>query len=737
MAERKDIDAVKRNISRLIAAKVPQDAIEKYIATEGYSLEEVRNYQGSKNIASQGAAGLAEGIASGTIGLPGTAVQAGEWVGRNIFGRPIGYGLEAIGIKPKGSTEAIYKAQDEAMNQMYPGYAQGTVSAGGIPTAAGVIKGMSPYMPAETKDPWASRARIAGRVIGGAAVPIGGEVASAAAAGKAILPAAGRAIAAYGVAPAVTGETAYSLAKNVVPSVADYARLGGELLGGGIGAVSMMPSKMERLVTEAASGATPQQIAQAQNLVNTAKGLGIDLTIAEALDSVTKGQTNLTAAQRVLEQVPAGRQVLGPVMAGRPGQVKTAVSNLKEQISPTIGEADVGIAAGKAAKSALDEANATINKATRPYYDAARASTLPQANFNRLSKSPQFSNLLKQLRSDKDYGPLVEGLPDNSIEVLDRLKKFAFDRAAEVADQPHRASLYSSIERDILDEIKKAALPRNANLYAPGAVISQNQAGLQAYLKALDMQKAMREQLAPFKAGPIGDIAANASQKSGAEATQRVAEALLPTRPYEGMEKGVELAGGLLGGKQGATQTLARQIARATVDTKTQRFMSDLMSGENPFGGAAFANAIAGSEQKAKNFAALIKGVTNGRTADEAMTLMNVLKATGARQRPGSMTSFNNEFLKALESADGLDAAVQVLSNPTSIPRKASDFWARFNIRANSRELANMLLDPRAGDALLQLGPEASNKIGRALQNYFINATQAVNRSGLLDEERR
>src|SRR5262249_27121722 len=108
---------------------------------------------------------------------------------------------------------------------------------------------------------------------------------------------------------------------------------------------------------------------------------------------------------------------------------------------------------------------------------------------------------------------------------------------------------------------------------------------------------------------------------------------------------------------------LVRQHAESVFNEATQR----LASGPNQFGGAKFAATIAGNPQQRRNLEAAVGALPDGDTRWRGFNrLLQVLEASGQRQRPGSMTAFNAQAMRDLEQG-GLSEAAAAPMSPQKI----------------------------------------------------------------------
>lgn len=722
------IQQIKANIVKMGQGNASPEQIDAYIASEGVTKAElkanpIQPKTTLRESAEQALIGLSSGLFQGTVGLPGSIAQFSEWGGRKA-GKAINLGLEKLGALPPGYAEKTEQEYLAGMEQMYPGFMEGTVAPPGLPTARAVQKAYDLRFPNPVSET-AKSVRRGTEILGSAVVPVAGAGTTAAMAGAKVAPAMLRAGLNYGVIPAAASEAAGIGTKFLTGSekAAEYARLIGALGGGVAGTVRELPTKSEKLVSSTLANATDSDFAAAQALMAASRARGVNITAAEALASVTGGKVDPTRIQQVVERVEPGARIMNPFIAERTEQTRRAVEKLKSNISPTPGSpATMGKEAADIAKAEIGNVRKGINAETQALYQSGEKAVLPSASYNRMLQNPLFVQLLNDVRKTPVYAGELKGIPSTSVKVLDVIKKRANDLASEAADAGKNdlASRYGSVSNIIDDEISAVIKSAEANAIRTNTPIPANAQRLIDYSSAIERQAALRaERLDPAKASMLGDVERAGRAKSGVEATQKAAKAVMPKAPTEGQQVAVADTLGVLAK---SNPDLARQLVRFNIDKTSQKYLADLVSGPNQFGGAGFANELAGSPQKLKNFVAAVKAVTDGRTAEEASKIIDILKATGMRRRPGSDTAFNTELIGAMKEGEGWKAVVQTLSRPLEkgIGRVASAAEER-QFRQNAERLAQVLTSPDGVKMLQSLGPEASKKTWRALGNFLLS----------------
>lgn len=725
-----DIGKIKANIVTMGSNGATDDDILAYIASENVTEEELRASPiqprgAALDVAVQAPVGALQGaIAYGTAGLPGSLIQGAEWAGRKL-GKGINYLGEKVNLLPEGYAQQNEQEYLKGMEQMYPGFEAGTKTLMGLPTGQYFQEKTDPYLPKPHTEA-GRRARIAGEIVGSAVVPVGGAASTAYRAGEGVMgatKAAGRSALAYGVTPAATSELGGNIGNLIAPGSQEgeqYGRAIGALVGGGIGAYASGPSRSQRMMTAGLKNASPQDMAKAKVLMDDARTrFGIDITPSEALGYVTKGRSDLSEVQRIIERVQPGAEIMAPFMQRRTDAVGPAIERLKGNISPTAGkQSEIGYQAGKIAESAIEGERKAINQATRGLYDSGEMANIPRNKaFFDMFSDKLFADVFRKMKADPKFSAGIEKAPANNIRVLDAVRRKARDMAA--IEGREGGALGAASYNRVIGMVDKAI--DDAITSAQGASVRTNTPMPLNAQRLLDYRKALSEQsaarqgvLMPLERSIVGDLARATDNKSGVQASTAAGKAIQPKTIAEGQQVGIADA---LSRVRAENPEVAKQLVRSVVDQRQQRYVAELISGENQYGGAKFAASLAGSPQKMKNFSVAIEAVTNGATADEARRLIEVLKATGYRRRAGSDTAFNTELQNALKTPEGIRGIAAFLQPVSSIRTGIENI--QFN--KNARQIAEALTSPNGLDLLSSIGAEGRNVVGRALRNFLLS----------------
>lgn len=504
--------------------------------------------------------------------------------------------------------------------------------------------------------------------------------------------------------PAAVSETAGQIARRTLPAGSEpYLRAGGALLGAGGVALGQMNRTPEAVLSKALTGATPEDIQKAGRLMQTAKELtpegGVPLSWDEAIQKVTDNSTRLTGLRRTVENSAGGAGVFNPLMAQRPGQIEAAGGAMIDAITPNpLDPIKTGLRAQSAAEQTIGDTQASINAATRPYYDAGKDLRLDPTLFHSLVTDPIFANALTDIRTNPALNRGVNFKPgSDTVGVVDLAQR----RLREMADNarmPGQANT-SNLAAANLDSARTKAI----------AAAEEATGGPKgSYATARLGQSMLRDQfLAPLTEGPVGAVA-----KTGDVLKQ--GRAILPDGKVP-LDRSPIVADTI-------TQLVARDpqaaenILRHHLGSVFAETASNLQSGPNQMGGVNFANAVRGNSEQAQALQAFTRALPNGNAKWEGMDrFLEVMEATGRRPNIGSPTAFVQADQQALRNGGMLqEVAKAVPQLGSTVLRRLKDFSDQFNTGRNTAQIARILTDPASGAVLERLAKEPQGSVGAA-----------------------
>lgn len=479
------------------------------------------------------------------------------------------------------------------------------------------------------------------------------------------------------IAPALASETAGQITKGT--KAEPYARIAGALAGGGGAAILAAPGPRTRILAEAVRGASDDQIAQARQLMETGQREGVQLTMAEALQQVTNGGTGMGRLQRVVEGTKAGAERISPVMAQRPGQVRQAVTGFADTLAPATDQPSmIGAQAQQAAEGGLGDVRRFVNFGAQPHYEALVGQALPDAEFQHLRQNPTFAAALGELRSNPELNASIAHLPDNDLSVINEVQKRIQGMAEAATPNPANPAGNNQL-----------AAVRNSAAGQVNDIASQASPDWRAARDAVSAGR--QEYLEPLQRGPLGAI--SATPDVGTQTS-----ALFPTRPLEGAPAETARAIEMLGSQDPAAgPSLVRQHLVNDLNEATQANVG----GPNQWGGAKYAALVAGNPEQERTLMSGVgaAGGDTGRLAD----IVNVLRGTGWRERPGSMTAYNTKDLEELGNAGMLGEVARTGLNPPGTFRRIGAALQDWQTERNAGRLADAILAaPADAEAIVQ-----------------------------------
>lgn len=478
------------------------------------------------------------------------------------------------------------------------------------------------------------------------------------------------------------------------------AALGGGLVEGGV-AVANAP---HRLIGQAMSELSPEQVQAAQVAQQSAASLpggGIHITPPEA-----SGSKAMLALQHFAENSPAGRKFTDPVFAKRPGQVSSTVNALADAISPPDTAPSASAIKNQAgAQGVLDAARQDVNAQAQPHYDALPgqvtppnpAEVAPQARYAGtpipteqyapLAKNQAYQIALGQVRGDKLLNAGIAHLPDTDLGVvnevvkqLDRNQMAEQQTAMNPGGSNYKASLYGAA-RKVADDL--------------GASVSPN------WRAARDIVAQGHEQvLDPMAGGPVGRIAKS-------DTIPRQVGAMFPAQPVEG--------------SAGETGAAAAQLPRDVTANLTRHHLidafntanTDNVTGPNEFAGAKLAKALVGHDERAAALQNTLQAMDpSGTLGGHSDDLMAALQATGRRQQTGSQTSFNNELGAQIRSSPAPIRVLGAIADPLEWGKNIDHAIGGKLYQSKVKLIADMLsASPQDAAAIMAKAQKANSSI--------------------------
>lgn len=564
------------------------------------------------------------------------------------------------------------------------------------------------------------------------------------------IPGAGRGVAnqlRFAVAPGVASEAAGQALEGT--PLETPGRAIAAVATGGLAALTARPNTAQAAIAGGMRGVDDATVTAAGQLMQAAQARGVALTwpeaIAQASGGAGKGLTNL---QRVVEGSQGGGDTMGAFMAQRPGQIEAAGRQAFGTVAPpSAAPSTIGPAIGQAAEQTATDARALRTQAVRPAYQAAANDVVPAERVNAViaqldeiianDATGQLSAPAQQMRAQLIERQGVAGTPATRTPVTDprsgRIIRYETTPAVEATPPVPRTNVgqldevYGSARDQFTGPapLGQTGTEARANRLA-GQAVTALDTELQAASPALrqgreQYQAITRQFIEPLLQGPIGKLADRDIT------TRKAIEVLFPTNPLPGSAPEIISAVGNLAQRN---PTAARQIVRAHIESVFNEATQQLQTGANQFGGAGFAAVLRGNTQQAENLAAAIQGVAGPQVLQGFDEFLNVLSATGQRQRIGSQTAFNQEAQDVLRRGGAIgEAANAVATAGIKLPGRVKEAYEQWRLGQNTQQIAQLFTDPNALAMFRRLAAAApgSNQAQAIAARLAVMATQTRN----------
>lgn len=429
----------------------------------------------------------------------------------------------------------------------------------------------------------------------------------------------------------------------------------------------------EGAVQKALRDVNADDLQEAEQLFREAAEMGIPMTRAQALAQVSGIQgSELQNLQRIVE----GRGDLAGHFAPTVDGIRTSGNNMLDRIVPEGRyQGSIGEQVQEAAQGSLDRVSGQINRITAPNYERADGFQIQPEGMERLMSDPLYRQQQAAVRGDPALAGATGNMPSEQGALNDVIQREMGARRDALFDaegrplSPIQAQGYGNTRQAVREELNNASGGEWQTVW--------------------DEQARLREKyLKPLENGPLGRLAKQPE-------TEGAINVLFPQGPqtFTPEEIGRAVSGLANRNPEAATQ-LVRAHLKRTFDEATQ----SLQGGDNQWGGAGWRARIYGNERQAENLRAAIGALPNGRDVLPGFErYMDIMQATGLRQRVGSQTAFNAEQLDALRRGGWGDEALKTLTgNAFSFPARFRDAIEEMRLGANTKKVADLLTNPNA-----------------------------------------
>lgn len=457
----------------------------------------------------------------------------------------------------------------------------------------------------------------------------------------------------------------------------------------------------EQAAREEALNAKRQELQDKYNITERMPVIGLEPT--------KFGQVNVSNVARVLDAMQETAK----------GDIKGYLEKARKTLDARNGELDASVAGIHNARVALDD---LISKATREGDNNAARQLLETKNAldKALETVPEYAHAVETYKNaSKPLEPFEQSslakvtekdqfnkgfeLPKEQVpSAIEKGGASAAQAFSEVASPEARNAYVNHLATKILDDAGKEGLDLNSQ--SMRRYMAQHEDELRRFPELVDRLTEIanaRDDLERLKVTPIGKLL-------GKQDVRDAANALFPQNPHPNSEAEIERAMAALAKTDPKT---AKDLVRHYIETTFNQATRDLQSGPSQFGGATFAAKIGGNEQARRNIVAAVRAVSGSDVASGFERLIDIMQATGQRQRIGSQTSFNNELNRLMKEGNTPEEAAKIVAGlGAKWPERIKTKWDEWTKGRNVAEISRLLTDPKAAETFRRLALGIRNR---------------------------
>lgn len=313
-----------------------------------------------------------------------------------------------------------------------------------------------------------------------------------------------------------------------------------------------------------------------------------------------------------------------------------------------------------------------------------------------ISSDPVFLQAEKELRGNPYRAKDIAASPPGTVGYLDMIKKQLDDKIRLFSDRTKEA--YSPTDVRVIEPVRKR-------------IVELADEASENYRNAREIYKeGVTSRVQPLQRAPTGQLADVSDIPT---AWEQQAKILLGAKTAGSASQAAEAMATVMK----ADPEAGRSLARLYLEDKFDKTIKNLVSGENQWGAAKFANELVGSPKKREAFTAVMREV-NPQAVPALDFMLKVFEAQGRRQARGSATASRTQATKELsESAPsmtlGAGASLMGGLNPFRTARDATD---RLVLNRNMRLIAEVLTDPVQTEKIMKITRYAPQAPGTMLR---------------------
>jgi hypothetical protein len=409
---------------------------------------------------------------------------------------------------------------------------------------------------------------------------------------------------------------------------------------------------------------------------------------ADALDLGKLSEAEATGSKSAIEKERTLRGTLGGADKfeasdqARAPKVVNATQKFLDMIAPAENVPNAAEATRGAAQASIGAAKDERTLQSSPLYKAAREQKIPEDS--PILQNEVIQQTINSIKNDPVYKTALATVPDNSIEMLDNVKKVLGGqiKAEKRAGQDYRASLLTGIQKNLLEEMDKISpdyeqarltFAKESQIVNP---LEQGLIGKIANIKDIQLKSVAKTLFDPAQSDPrVLEKAVDAIHAQSPEALNAIVRSHLQSQ-FANMKAATSENG----------NTLARAFANNVIGTPQKKQLLYTALKYNP-------EAQSNLAYIEKVFPLLGKASAEGSPTANRLGILETLKGQNkysiAKAALSPMQTLKNVFSTLEQSAnkDAYAAATDAMLNP----QFTSEMQAIRKLKPGSAESASAL----------------------------------------------
>lgn len=362
-------------------------------------------------------------------------------------------------------------------------------------------------------------------------------------------------------------------------------------------------------------------------------------------------------------------------------QVATAIEQkILGALSKTEDPAALATSGVNAARAAIDAAKIKRDAVVRPLYEKAYKDTVDVATLREIKKAdPVIGQAIQRIKSDPLYKRDLAGAPDNSIRMLDLVKRDLDDQIEKAINfkEGNRARILTQTKNDLLTYL---------DTWSPAYKAARG-----------EFEKLSASLVDPLEKGTLGVLAKIEGPKMAQTAAQVIDD--LTKNP-----QAVTAVKTVLTNNQGAQGW--NDLLKLSLANKFNKALTETQSGDPVNAAGKFRQAVIGSPRQKQAMQNAI-GATGVQAFDDIMEAVQLI-AKDLRNRPASDTAAfqaieRQQAEKAVPLLRSIGAKVARGANPLAWAEALEGAGRERLLQDNAVKIAEALSDPKQIGRLSEL----------------------------------